>query len=190
MLHTAALNIHNGVKVDWKALNKRLRDHKLKTSSSYANQMLMDKVLFNFEYVNLEKKVSNIDDAKKEKFYDLKEFKSFLESIDLFKTNPESLIDALISSIKEEFIYREALADLLNDYKNHSLYADFYKEEFLKPSEVIDKYRSIRRIMIALFQKKFNEFLNIQNEGFRLFKYEDVGIYDVVAHLKEKLSEK
>lgn len=47
--------------------------------------------------------------------------------------------------------------------------------------------------MIALFQKKFNGILNIQNDGFRLYKYEDVGIYDVVAvvaHLKEKLSEK
>lgn len=26
MLHSVALNVHNGVKVDWKALNKRLRN--------------------------------------------------------------------------------------------------------------------------------------------------------------------
>ena len=190
MLHTVALNVHNGVKVDWKALNKRLRDHKQKTSLSYAIQMLVDKALFDFEYDKLGTKVYSLDDVEKEKYYDIEEFKSFLERIDLSKLNPESLIDALFSSSKEEFIYRQALADLLNDYKNHSLYADFYKEEFLKPSEVIDKYRCKRRIMMALFQKKLNGLLNIQNDGFRLYKYEDVGFNDVLVHLEKKISDK
>lgn len=190
MLSTVALNVHNGVKIDWKALNKRFRDHKKKTSSSYAIQMLMDKVLFDFEYDKLGERVNGMDIEEKEKYYDIEEFKSFLESIDLFKINPENLFDALLSSSNKDFIYRKALADLLNDYKNHSLYADFYKDEFLKPSEVIDKNRCIRRIMIALFQKKFAGFLNIQNDGFRLYKYEDVGFYDLMSHLEKKMSEK
>jgi len=197
MLYTVAINVHNGDKVDWKALSKRLRDHKEKTSSSYSIQMLMDKVLFDFKYDKYDKydkyeeKVNSMNDAEKEKYYDLENFKSFLNSIDLPKLKPDSLSHALLShSQEEEFMYRKALADLLNEYKNHSLYADFNKEEFLKPSEVIDKNRCIRRIMFALFQKKFTDFLNPPNGGYKLFKYEDVGFYDLIAQIKGNLSEK
>lgn len=161
----------------------------MKTSSSYSMQMLIDKALFGFEYINLEEKVNSMDDAEKEKIYNLEEFKTFIEGIDFFKVNPESLFNALFSNSKEEFIYRKALAELLNDYKNHSLYADFYKGDFLKPSEVIDKFRCTRRIMIALFQKKFTGFLNIQYDGFRLYKYEDVGFHDVISNLEKKISD-
>ena len=190
MLYTVAINVHNGDKVDWKALSKRLRDHKKKTSSSYSIQMLMDKVLFDFKYDMYEEKVNSMNDSEKEKYYDLENFKSFLNSIDLLKINPDSLSHALLSRSQEEFMYRKALADLLNDFKNHSLYADFNNEEFLMPSEVIDKNRCIRRIMFALFQKKFTDFLNPPNGGFRLYKYEDVGFYDLIAQIKGNLSGK
>ncbi|MFC0235139.1 AbiV family abortive infection protein [Fictibacillus phosphorivorans] len=192
MLTSVALNIYNGVKIDWKELNKRIRNHKKKTSSSQSIQMIMEKVLFDFEYENIEEKITSIDDTEKEKYYDLNKFKDFLASIDFYKLKKDSLLNALLDNprLHEDYAIRTAVADLLNDYKNHSLYSDFYKEEFKKPSEVIDRKRCMRRIMMALFQKKFNDFINIQNRGFALYKYEDIGFDQIIAKIKKRINEK
>ncbi|MFJ7510034.1 AbiV family abortive infection protein [Peribacillus simplex] len=176
-LITVALDIHNGVKVDWKKLNKKLRDHKQKTISSYLTQMLMEKILYNFD---LEKLMISDED-------DLEKFKVFLDGI---KLNQDIIVEVLRNSkIKEQVIYSSALAEYFNNYKNHSLYADFYKDEFLKSSEVIDKKTCMGRIFMALCQKKYHGLTNIPDKGIPLYKYEDVDMDSIISDMEKNDNE-
>lgn len=168
MLYTTALNVHNGVKVDWKDLNKRLRDHKTKTSLSYAINMMMLNVLKKkYDVTDLQGENSGIVLTQR----DLQGFKDFLDND--FSLKAEDLFDLFGNAdFKNEYILRQGLTEFLNGYKNLSLYADFKNEKFVKPSEVIDENRCIRRIMVALFQKKLLDITDARN-GFNLFNFDE-----------------
>ncbi|WP_045515790.1 AbiV family abortive infection protein [Neobacillus niacini] len=50
------------------------------------------------------------------------------------------------------------VADILNGYKNSSLYADFNNDIFYKPNEKIDKKSCIFMIVLAQIQRKYFDY--------------------------------
>jgi AbiV family abortive infection protein len=173
MLVTTALNVYNGLKVDWKDLNKRLRNHKTKTSLSYAMLMLMENAFRKYELGNEKEVNKDYIDKILLNNENLQEFKAFIESENLTIDLNEVFSAFKTKNLLEDFQIRTAISEMLNDYKNHSLYADFKEGEFLKPSDVIDEKRCRKRIMLALIQKKIVEMANIHNKGFKLFKFNE-----------------
>jgi AbiV family abortive infection protein len=166
MLNTVAINVNMGFQIDWNKLNRRIRDHKSKISQSYTTiTYFLQKIeeqakgykaeldntanIFNFEELKFEEIVSFI---KNEFKIDSKGFAEYVDNI--------LNLDELNTSF--------SMAVLLNDFKNSSLYADFDKSEFLKPSECIDIEICEACIILALIQKKVIEAPNIHKLGFRL----------------------
>ncbi len=173
MLNTVALNVYNGVKPDWKHLNKRIRDHKRKISQSYGTVMFLDNALkkYNTKYK---------DDSPTEfeaTAYDIENswlyvFKEFIEKevvIDPFEW--EDFFKGL--DVQEEIKEKYSMTMLLNEYKNGSLYADFDEMEFKKPDEKIDKETCEYGISLAYMQKKFIDASNIHKDGFYLYTFTD-----------------
>lgn len=109
--------------------------------------------------------------------YDLEEFKSFIESDKLTLDINELLKVFDRKDLMEEYRVRTVLSDMLNDYKNYSLYADYINNNFVKPSDVIDKDRCRKRIILSLVQKKIIDISEIPSKGFTLFKF-DEGFYN------------
>ncbi|PGC53827.1 AbiV family abortive infection protein [Bacillus pseudomycoides] len=173
MLYTVALNVYNGIKTDWKQLNKRIRDHKRKISQSYGTVMFLDNVIkkYNAKYkddIPTEFKASERDIE----FNWLYVFKEFLEK--------EITIDPLEGleylrglDVQKEIKEKYSMTMLLNEYKNGSLYADFDEGKFIKPSEKIDKQTCQYGISLAYMQKKFIEAPNFHKNGFNLYKFSD-----------------
>ncbi|HDR7380530.1 MULTISPECIES: AbiV family abortive infection protein [Bacillus cereus group] len=185
MLNTVALNIYNGIKIDWKQLNKRLRDHKSKISQSYGTVMFLDDVIkkYNDKYQN---DISNEFKISKDdiKLNWLTLFKEYLEK--------EIVIDPIEWNeyfrnldTQEEVKQKYSMTRLLNEYKNGSLYADFDEGKFKKPSEKIDKETCEYGISLAYMQKKFIEAPNYHKDGFYLYKFTNEH-YERIKAMKEK----
>ncbi|MBY0213868.1 AbiV family abortive infection protein [Priestia aryabhattai] len=171
MLNSVALNIYNGIKVDWKYLNKRIRDHKRKISQSYGTVMFLNNTLRAFKG----KHENDIPNQCKEtgnsiEYNYLNDFKCFLENevtIDPFEW--QEYFNKL--DVEKEIKQKYSMTMLLNEYKNGSLYSDFDEGKFLKPSEKIDKETCEYGITLAYMQKKFIDFPNIHKDGFILYKF-------------------
>jgi AbiV family abortive infection protein len=172
MLNTVALNVHYGMKTDWKKLNKRIRDHKRKLSQSYGT--------ISFVIEELSKEI-NTDSYEENQNEDIKNslLKISLEEIKDFinnhlEINPERLLEHTFNAnLNEQAQRKYSISMLLNDYKNSSLYADFIDGNFMKPSESIDKEICIFGIIIALTQKKFIDLPKIHFDGFKLDEISD-----------------
>jgi AbiV family abortive infection protein len=184
MLFTIATKVSKGDKVDWKDLNRRLRDHKSKTSLSFGLIGLMGKNMLN----NL--KINKIDDEFDLYAHfpeNLQEFKKFLEQD--FKFEANIFMDYLnqpLDDLMKEFVIRQAIAFVLNKYKNLSLYADFNDGDFVKPSEIIHEKRCMERIKAALIEKKIIDIV-IHNRGFT-FDESDFTLFDsLVASIRKKV---
>jgi len=173
MLNTAALNVYNGVKTDWKYLNKRIRSHHRKLSQSWGTIMMFREILDKYEtYVKQTNIVKEHDSSLDDDFDYIKELKAFLES-DYFFT-PEEFVKYMEElEITEQYKQKYSMTMLLNEYKNGSLYADFDEELFLKPSEKIDKEICEFGLINAIIQKKFIDIPNIHIDGFRLYRITD-----------------
>lgn len=195
MLNTVALNVYNGVKTDWKKLNKRMRDHKRKISQSYGTVMFLDSALK--KYNALYK--GDTPTEFKATAYDIENnwlyvFKEFIEREVVI--NPFEWDDFNKGlDVQEEIKEKYSMTMLLNEYKNGSLYADFDEGEFKKPSEKIDKDTCEYGISLAYMQKKFIDAPNIHKEGFYLYKFDEEyeerlkeGI-ERYEQLKEKIKE-
>ncbi len=161
MLNTVALNISEGKVIDWKKLNKRIRDHKRKISQSYGNIQYLSYVLNKFK-----DPVNRKNEIEQDTEYDfLNKFKLFIDS-ELIFNQEEYLMyleDTKLGKIAKEKYY---MSHLLNDYKNMSLYADFDEGKFKKPSEGIEKEICEYGISLALIQQKFIELPQIHKYGF------------------------
>ncbi|HDR4448753.1 TPA: AbiV family abortive infection protein [Bacillus cereus] len=173
MLNTVALNVYNGIKTDWKQLNKRIRDHERKISQSYGTTMFLDSAIkkYNAKYKNdipTEFKASEGDIE----FNWLYVFKEFLEKEIVI--DPLECLEYLNNlDVKEEITEKYQMTKLLNEYKNGSLYADFDEGKFIKPSEKIDKQTCQYGISLAYMQKKFIEAPNFHKNGFYLYRFTD-----------------
>lgn len=184
MLLTVATQISIGDKVNWKDLNKRLRDHKRKTSLSFALISVFAKALVDMV------KAENIDDYKYDLFTlfpeSISDFKKFLEHD--FELDPFLFVKSLdkpVEVLKEEYSVRQAIAFVLNKYKNLSLYTDYNDGEFVKPSEVIHEKRCRERIKAALIEQKVMNILYPSN-NFR-FKTKDFSLFvSMQTELKQK----
>ncbi|MGF6947548.1 AbiV family abortive infection protein [Neobacillus sp. B4I6] len=177
MLFTVALRVYNKEKINWKELNKRLRNHKSKTSTAYALMMMMENA---FVKIELRKESTEVKDERiNMPNNDLEEFKAFIESDNLAVDLNEMFKTFDSADFMEDFKIRSALSEMLNDYKNHSLYADYFDNKFVKPSDVIDEERSRKRIILSLIQKKIIDISEIPKNGFRLFKF-DEGYYNIL----------
>ncbi|MCL7747340.1 AbiV family abortive infection protein [Halalkalibacter alkaliphilus] len=171
MLNTAALNVYNGVKTDWKYLNKRIRNHHRKISQSWGTIMMFREILNKFETYS-KQSGENDNDSLDADFNYIKEFKAFLDS-DNFFTTLDFIKYMEELEITEQIKQKYSMSMLLNEYKNGSLYADFDEGIFLKPSEKIDKEICEFGLSNALIQKKFIDIPNIHKEGFRLYRLTD-----------------
>ncbi|MGF6952448.1 AbiV family abortive infection protein [Neobacillus sp. B4I6] len=157
MLNSVALNVYNGIKTDWKYVNKRIRDHKRKISQSYGTVMYLNNVMrkFNANYASSH----NIEYEESDNDYKyLEVVKQFIENdvvIDPYEW--ESYFKEL--DLEKEIRQKYSMTMLLNEYKNGSLYADFDEGKFIKPSEKINKETCEYGITLAYMQKKFIEVL-------------------------------
>lgn len=184
MLYSAALNVHNGIKVNWKHLNSRIRDHKRKISMSYSTAMQIRKAIDSF---NSYKKKSHLSEESVDEldFNLIKVFKEFIDNE--INTNPLDFFNLPndVETNLNEFINRQSMVLLLNEYKNGSLYADYDDEVFKKPSEKIDKDTSIYGFMLAYMQKKFIEIPGHHLTGFYLYKFPE-GYLSDIEDMKEE----
>ncbi|WP_165786611.1 AbiV family abortive infection protein [Heyndrickxia camelliae] len=157
ILYSVALDIHFGKKVNWKKLNKDIRDHQTKISQSYVSMLL---ILFKFMKVKgyTEFKFSLITNSYDEimDFLDETNF-SYSEAIEELYLDAEN---------QKQINMIPAVADLLNGFKNSSLYADFHDGIFYKPSERIDKDICGFGITLAKIQKKYHQLPDFDKEGF------------------------
>lgn len=192
MLNTAALNVYNGIKTDWKYLSKRIRDHKRKISQSYGTVMFLDSALkkYNAKYNNASPTEFKASDNGIE-FNWLYIFKSFIEK-EVFIDPYEWQEYFKELDVQEEIKQKYSMTMLLNEYKNGSLYADCDEGEFIKPSEKIDKETCEYGISLAYMQKKFIEAPNTHKDGFYLYKFTDEHkeMLKVLTEKYEKLKEK
>ena len=188
MLRTVATQVSKGDKVNWKDLNTRLRDHKRKTSLSFALISVMGKSMLDHVKVD---EIDQIDDEFD--LYtlfpeDLNDFKKFLEQE--FKFDHNLLIDSLkqpLEILEQEFVVRQAIAFVLNKYKNLSLYADFNDGDFVKPSEIIHEKRCGYRIKSAFIEKRVIDIVFSNSRSFN-FNENDFSLFDsIMSGLKKKI---
>lgn len=183
MLYTTALNLYNGIDIEWKDLNFKLRNHKAKTSLSLAIVMMFEKFIIKYEE-------EDRGYTKGDKFIMPKDMASFKEILDndLFSIDMERFYKAFKDTdMQKDFLLRKDIAEYMNDYKNHSLYADFKEGVFLMPSEIIDRETCRKRLQTVLLQKKYLEMTALHKNGFRLYKYEENQGY---SDLREIIDEK
>ncbi|MCY8074906.1 AbiV family abortive infection protein [Bacillus haynesii] len=178
MLYTAAIKVYNGIKVDWKNLNKRIRDHKRKISNSYGSIISFNNILKRYSD-QIEKKSQNeyTSSMENNKSNFVETVKEFIENNVYFNPDNFQLFSSDLDS--EDLTTKYSMTMLLNEYKNGSLYADFDEEIFVKPSEKIDKETCEFGIMIALIQKKYIEMPGNHKNGLHL--------YEISEELKEKI---
>lgn len=187
MLLTVATQVSKGDKVNWKDLNTRLRDHKRKTSLSFALIAVMAKSMAN------KVKVDNIEDYMFDLYAlfpeTLNDFKKFLEQD--FEFDHNFLINSLnkpLEDLNNDFVVRQAIASVLNKYKNLSLYADFNEGDFVKPSEIIHEKRCRDRIKAAFIEKKVIDIVS-NNRSFNFNKSDFLLFDSIQADLKKKFFE-
>ncbi|MGE7928211.1 AbiV family abortive infection protein [Lysinibacillus xylanilyticus] len=195
MLNTAALNVYNGVKIDWKYLSKRIRDHKRKISQSYGTVMFLESAMKKYNAKDKDDSSTEFKASDNDiEFNWLYVFKEFIEKevvIDPFEW--EEYFREL--DVQEEIKQKYSMTMLLNEYKNGSLYADFDEGKFIKPSEKIDKETCKYGISLSYMQKKFIEASNFHKDGFYLYKFTDEhnerlkGMTEKYEQLKEKVKD-
>lgn len=157
ILYSVALDIHFGKRVNWKRLNKEIRDHHEKISQSYVAILL---ILFKFMKVkgHTEFNFSLITNS-----YD--EIMDFLN--ETIFSHSEAIEELFLDTEKQKHMNMiPAVADLLNGFKNSSLYADFHEGNFLIPSERIDKGICEFGITLAQIQKKYHQLPDLDRKGF------------------------
>lgn len=181
MLYLATLDVYNGIEVDWKSLNSHIRDHKSKISMSYTTVMEIIKALdllkSNQEGSQLSEEVGSLDEQDcSELIKDFKDFfdKEFIEIYKIIKVSND------FETTIKQYIRKQSLVQLLNEYKNGSLYADYDDGVFKKPSQRIDKGTSFYGLVIAWTQKKFLEI-----KGTHLYKYPEGYLSDLADRYKE-----
>lgn len=156
MLYSVALDIHFGKKVNWKKLNKYIRDHHTKIAQSYVSVLL---VLLKFMKV---KGYTEFNLALVIEYYD--EIRDYLEETKF--TLSESIEELIMDEENQMEIKKiPAVANLLNGFKNSSLYADFHENTFYTPNERIDKDLCRLSITLAKIQKRYHQF-DMEKEGF------------------------
>jgi AbiV family abortive infection protein len=158
MLNSVAIDVFFGKKIDWKKLNKDIRSHHTKLSQSYTTILM---TLFKF---------------MKESGYKQFSFSLIINSYDEILKFMDEHNWLMTESVEELFMDIENqvlldtipnVADILNGYKNSSLYADFHNDLFIKPNEKIDKKTCIFIIVLAQIQRKYIELSNVHKEGFK-----------------------
>ncbi|GAQ19143.1 DNA topoisomerase 6 subunit B-like [Oceanobacillus picturae] len=168
MLYSAAINVYNGNKTDWKKLNRRIRDHKRKVSQSYGTIMFYNNVMSQYKEKNNNQDKHTSFDIPNEINY-IEVIKEYIENeVDFNPFEFEQYIKNL--DIEEEIKEKYSMTMLLNEYKNGSLYSDFDEGEFIKPSEKIDRTICEYGITLAYIQKKYLNVPNLHKEGLYLYK--------------------
>ena len=174
MLNTVVLNINQGIKTDWKKLNRRIRDHKQKITQSYTTVSYVLKKLIekykgqrsNKEYKSQKSNKIPVFDNK------LEEIKYVIENE--IEINPMDILDYAKSPDRiNDLKIIKCMSLLLNEYKNSSLYADFNEGRFLKPSESIDKETCEYALILAYIQKKFIDIPKIHIHGYKPYLMSD-----------------
>ncbi|WJM05881.1 AbiV family abortive infection protein [Paenibacillus sp. PK1-4R] len=169
MLYSAALNVHNGEKNDWKKLNKRIRDHKNKISQSFGTIMFLESVLKKYNDISQNDTSTNHETNDHNWLFLFKEFieKELVINPYEFQEYSKEL------DVREEYKIKYSMTLLLYEYKNGSSYADFDEGIFRKPSEKIDKETCEYGISLVYMQKKFIESVNFHKNGLFLYRYTD-----------------
>ncbi|GIP62678.1 hypothetical protein J32TS6_12330 [Virgibacillus pantothenticus] len=157
ILYSVALDVHFGKKVNWKKLSKQIRDHHTKISESYVSILV---ILIKFMKV---KGYTKFNFSVITQFYD--EIMDYLDdaNFSISETIEELLFD---DENQKQINLIPAVADLLNGFKNSSLYADFHEGIFNLPSERIDKDICGFGIKLAKIQKKYHQLPDMDEEGF------------------------
>ncbi|MCM3767037.1 AbiV family abortive infection protein [Neobacillus niacini] len=170
MLNSVAIDVYFGKKIDWKKLNKDIRNHHSKISQSYTTILL---ILFRFMKRNGYKKFS---------------FKLIINCYDEIVKFINEDNWSLADSAEELYMEIENLvqldtipdvASMLNGYKNASLYADFNEGNFYKPNEKISKNICEFVITLAQIQRKFIELPKVHIEGFRFNELDEEWEYSI-----------
>ena len=184
MLHTVALDIFFGNKIDWKKLNKRFRSHESKITQSYIIIMMILNDFLKMKGHSIISIQAVLDYEEEIIKYIEKDFSFDVDSIVMNMVGK----DVLMASEPTGGIIQS-----LNKYKNASLYSDFNNGSFTKPSEVIDREICHFGITLTLVQKKFIEIPDFHLKGFQLETIDDYGkvlhkLIDKIAELKGKYS--
>ncbi|MDM5313378.1 AbiV family abortive infection protein [Peribacillus frigoritolerans] len=157
MLNSIASNVEFGLKSDWKELNKRIRTHVTKIDLSY--------LLLRYPLNEVRVLTNNFrtlpNHTEKAKFEEIINFIKYDYQIDT-----ERHLRFMISKQVELEQKNTTTADLLNNFKNISLYADFSNGVFMKPSDCIDIEICEQGIIFALLIKKLFESSKIHKQGF------------------------
>lgn len=157
ILYSVALDVHFGKKVNWKKLNKQIRDHHTKISESYVSILM---ILFKFMKV---KGYTKFNLSLVIEYYD--EIMDYLEETKF--TLSEAIEELIMDEENQMEIKRiPAIANLLNGFKNSSLYADFHENTFYTPNERIDKDICRLSIALAKIQKRYHQLPDMEKEGF------------------------
>lgn len=166
MINSVAFKVFNKEKVDWKTLNKRLRDHHKKNRQSILMAHSLSPQFINL-YMDKELHTLTVEDIKNA----FNTFKgSITEKIEIF------LIQQFLT-LKKSFNESDEilhLADQRNTKKNHSLYADFYENNFQTPNEIITEEDTKELMIEVLIQQLIIEIPNIHVSGFKLKKVEEI----------------
>ncbi|UQW98833.1 AbiV family abortive infection protein [Rummeliibacillus sp. G93] len=159
MINTIAWQVNEKKKVDWKKLNKRLRDHHSKNkqnilmAKSFMSIIMQEYVINGLEKVTIEDAIKAIDNF-------------FKESI---KKNPKLWVSLQLMmeyQATEKWDDIEQKAKKRNELKNSSLYADYSEGEFVSPNERIRMEEARDICMAALIQKKIIDQADIHKTGF------------------------
>lgn len=159
MLNSIALDIYFGKSIEWKNLDRRIRNHKSKLTQGYTV------ILYIIKYFIKEKGLKDFETSVIVLYQD--------EIIKFIKEGFILDIDSIEETLKgKDFPTKMGeplqFIEILNGKKNDSLYSDFAKKNFLKPSESIDKNQCELGMALAKIQKKFIELPEYHTKGFRL----------------------
>lgn len=163
MLHSAAVEIHMGKKVDWKSLNKRIRNHIEKISLSSLSIFYFDSLIKKHDVeIKIQNSKSEVDPLEKDFIEGIKEI---ISGIPVSKEGYQKYISEIdIDSVMEE---KKEMTERLKSYREGSLYADFDNTDFLKPSEKIDRKICEYGYTITYLQKQFIDAPKFHINGFQ-----------------------
>lgn len=181
ILYAQALRVHNDENIKMEELAVRVTDKNSDDDLGYGIILLIEK-----DFIKYPPKIDNVLHQPNLKIPDnLEEFKEYI----LEDSSIINILEAykLIKSSKvlNESELSKELYYHLHGLKNHILQTNFYKEEFVMPSEILSKEVSKKRLMSVLVLQRIHEITGYHHEPFDLFKFEEGHYKKIVEKLMQ-----
>lgn len=174
ILKNTATKVFNKQKVDWNLVNKRINRHDSKIIMGYS---MVD---YYFYLIKNHKDSEDETTAITEDMGFIEAVKILIEEFDF--TDSDLSLESYITerNLKEEGKYIYTSAKLLKEYREGSMYTDYDGQDYIKPSDKIDKGICEYGLINVYIQKKFIESTKFHINGLKPFKYEVVEKEEII----------